>query len=73
MCQYSANDGLISPWHHGHLMAFATGAPGLVMAEASGVVMEGRISIGCPSLESDEKVNGFKPINDLAKSLNVKM
>ena len=54
-------------------MAFATGAPGLVMAEASGVVMEGRISIGCPSLESDEKVNAFKPINDFAKSLNVKM
>ena len=73
MCQYSANDGLISPWHHGHLMAFATGAPGLVMAEASGVVMQGRISIGCPSLESDEKVNAFKPINDFAKSLNVKM
>ena len=54
-------------------MAFATGAPGLVMAEASGVVMEGRISIGCPSLETDEKVNAFKPINDFAKSLNVKM
>lgn len=73
MCQYSAKDGLISPWHHAHLMAFATGAPGLVMAEASGVVMEGRISIGCPSLESDEKVNAFRPITDFAHSLNVRI
>jgi len=73
MCQYSANDGLISQWHRGHLMAFATGAPGLVMAEASGVVPEGRISIGCPSLETDAKVDAFREINDFAHSLNVKM
>lgn len=73
MCQYSAEDGLIGPWHRGHLMAFATGAPGLIMAEASGVVPEGRISIGCPSMETDEKVNAFREINDFAHSLNVKM
>lgn len=73
MCQYSANDGLISAWHRGHLMAFATGAPGLIMAEASGVVPEGRISIGCPSMETDAKVNAFREINDFAHSHNVKM
>ena len=72
MCQYSAEDGLIGAWHRGHLMAFATGAPGLIMAEASGVVPEGRISIGCPSMETDEKVNAFREINDFAHSLNVK-
>ena len=73
MCQYSANDGLIGAWHRGHLMAFATGAPGLIMAEASGVVPEGRISIGCPSMETDAKVDAFREINDFAHSLNVKM
>ena len=73
MCQYSATDGLIGAWHRGHLMAFATGAPGLIMAEASGVVPEGRISIGCPSMETDAKVDAFREINDFAHSLNVKM
>lgn len=73
MCQYSATDGLIGAWHRAHLMAFATGAPGLIMAEASGVVPEGRISIGCPSLETDAKVEAFREINDFAHSMNVKM
>ena len=73
MCQYSAKDGLIGVWHRGHLMSFATGMPGLIMAEASGVVPEGRISIGCPSMETDEKVNAFREINDFAHSLGVKM
>jgi 2,4-dienoyl-CoA reductase-like NADH-dependent reductase (Old Yellow Enzyme family) len=43
------------------------------MAEASGVVPEGRISIGCPSLETDAKVDAFREINDFAHSHNVKM
>ena len=73
MCQYSAKDGLIGAWHRGHLMSFATGMPGLIMAEASGVVPEGRISIGCPSMETDEKVDVFREINDFAHSLGVKM
>jgi len=73
MCQYSAKDGLIGAWHRGHLMSFATGMPGLIMAEASGVVPEGRISIGCPSMETDEKVNAFREINDFAHSMGVKM
>ena len=73
MCQYSAEGGLIGAWHRGHLMSFATGMPGLIMAEASGVVPEGRISIGCPSIETDEKVNAFREINDFAHSMGVKM
>jgi 2,4-dienoyl-CoA reductase-like NADH-dependent reductase (Old Yellow Enzyme family) len=43
------------------------------MVEASGVVPEGRISIGCPSLETDAKVNAFTPIINFAHSQNVKM
>jgi 2,4-dienoyl-CoA reductase-like NADH-dependent reductase (Old Yellow Enzyme family) len=73
MCQYSATDGLIGDWHQAHLLSFATGAPGLIMVEASGVVPEGRISIGCPSLETDAKVNAFTPIINFAHSQNVKM
>jgi 2,4-dienoyl-CoA reductase-like NADH-dependent reductase (Old Yellow Enzyme family) len=73
MCQYSATNGLIGQWHQAHLLSFATGAPGLIMVEASGVVPEGRISIGCPSLETDAKVNAFTPIINFAHSQNVKM
>ena len=73
MCQYSATDGLIGPWHHAQLGAFITGRAGLVMAEASGVVPEGRISLGCPSLETVEKIAAFKPIIDFAHSQDVKM
>jgi 2,4-dienoyl-CoA reductase-like NADH-dependent reductase (Old Yellow Enzyme family) len=73
MCQYSAKDGLIGPWHHAHLGAFITGRAGLVMVEASGVVPEGRISIGCPSIESVEKIQAFKPIIEFAHSQDVKM
>jgi len=45
MCQYQATDGHIGPWHSAHLGAFATGAPGLIMVEATGVIPEGRISM----------------------------
>ena len=73
MCQYSAKDGLVGDWHSAHLNAFATGAPGLIMVEATGVVPEGRISIACPSIESDKHAQAFKPMIDFAHSQNVKM
>lgn len=44
MCQYMAQDGLATDWHLVHLGGFATGGAGLVMAEATAVSPEGRIS-----------------------------
>ncbi|GAB3282101.1 oxidoreductase [Microbacterium sp. MEC084] len=44
MCQYSALDGVPNDWHHVHLAQFASGGAGLVVAEATAVVPEGRIS-----------------------------
>ena len=73
MCQYSAVDGLVGDWHHAHLTAFATGAPGLIMVEASGVVPEGRISIACPTINDDRHAAAFKPVIDFAHSQNVKI
>ena len=54
MCQYMAEDGFVGQWHDVHLGSFATGGTGLIMVEATGVVPEGRISIGCPSIEDEE-------------------
>ena len=73
MCQYSATDGLVGDWHRAHLNAFATGAPGLIMVEATGVVPEGRISIGCPTINDDKHAKAFRPMIDFAHSQNVKM
>jgi 2,4-dienoyl-CoA reductase-like NADH-dependent reductase (Old Yellow Enzyme family) len=73
MCQYSATDGFVGAWHSAHLGAFATGAPGLIMVEATGVVPEGRISIGCPTIEDDAHAKAFAPMVDFAHSQGVKM
>jgi 2,4-dienoyl-CoA reductase-like NADH-dependent reductase (Old Yellow Enzyme family) len=44
MCQYSCEGGLATDWHLVHLGCRAVGGAGLVMAEATAVVPEGRIS-----------------------------
>ena len=49
MCQYSCNgDGKPTEWHLVHLVSRAAGGAGMVMAEASAVTPEGRISPGRP-------------------------
>src|SRR5690606_38605232 len=47
MCQYSADDGVPNDWHLVHLGARAIGGAALVIAEATAVAPEGRISPGC--------------------------
>ena len=44
MCQYSCIDGLANEWHLVHLGGRAVGKAALVMAEATAVMAEGRIS-----------------------------
>ena len=44
MCQYSCVDGMATDWHLVHLGARAVGGAGLVLAEATAVAPEGRIS-----------------------------
>ncbi|MEY4970529.1 MAG: hypothetical protein RLZZ277_760 [Actinomycetota bacterium] len=73
MCQYSANDGFVGEWHQVHLGSFSTGGVGLIMVEATGVVPEGRISIGCPSIEDDKHAEAFKPMIEFAHAHGVKM
>lgn len=73
MCQYSAVDGKVGPWHLMHLGSFASGGAGLVIAEASGVLPEGRISIGCPGLWSDEVAESWRPSVEFVHSLNTKI
>lgn len=73
MCQYSATDGVVGDWHMVHLGSFATGGTGLIVAEATAVVPEGRISISCPGLYNDVQVSAWRRITDFVHSQNVKI
>src|SRR5204863_3737487 len=44
MCQYSSENGYANDWHFVHLGSRAVGGAGLVLAEATAVLPEGRIS-----------------------------
>lgn len=64
MCQYHASgrDGIPEMWHQVHYGSLAQGGFGLVIAESTGVVPEGRISPLCTGLWSDEHVEAWRPI-----------
>src|SRR5918993_775148 len=62
MCQYSAVDGVPQDWHHTHLAQFASGGAGLVIAEATAVSPEGRISPEDTGLWTDEQRDAWAPI-----------
>ncbi|GAA1610560.1 NADH:flavin oxidoreductase/NADH oxidase [Catellatospora bangladeshensis] len=62
MCQYSARDGLPGDWHLAHLGARAVGGAGLVIAEATAVLPEGRISPRDTGIWSGAHVDAWRPI-----------
>ncbi|MFZ7088538.1 NADH:flavin oxidoreductase/NADH oxidase [Curtobacterium sp. RRHDQ10] len=70
MCQYSVEreDGVPTPWHLVHLGGFAKGGAGAVIAEATAVVPEGRISAQDLGLWNDEQRDAFRPIADFVHS-----
>jgi 2,4-dienoyl-CoA reductase-like NADH-dependent reductase (Old Yellow Enzyme family) len=62
MCQYSAEDGFANEWHLVHLGSRAVGGAGLVIAEATAVSPEGRISPGDLGIWKDEQIGFLKRI-----------
>ena len=64
MCMYSAVDGVPQRWHRTHLPQFASGGAGLIIAEATAVAPEGRISPRDTGLWSDEQSDAWAPIVD---------
>ncbi|MEU3510274.1 NADH:flavin oxidoreductase/NADH oxidase [Streptomyces longwoodensis] len=67
MCQYSAapegpGTGVPTDWHLAHYGARATGGTGLIIAEATAVSPEGRISPYDLGLWNDAQVEGFRRI-----------
>ena len=53
MCQYSADNGQATAWHHTHLGGLSLSGAGLLMIEATAVSPEGRITNGCLGLWDD--------------------
>ncbi len=53
MCQYSAENGEATDWHLMHLGKFAISGAAMVIVEATGVTMEGRITPHCLALTND--------------------
>ena len=70
MCMYSCEnqDGVVGDWHLVHLGARAIGGAGLVMAEATAVNPEGRISPWCPGIWNDGQIPGWKKVTDFIRS-----
>ena len=62
MCQYSATDGLPDDWHLVHLGSRAVGGAAAVIAEATAVSAEGRISPGDTGIWNDAQSEAWARI-----------
>ena len=62
MCQYSCNEGIPTDWHLVHLGSRAVGGAALVMAEATAVVPEGRITPHDAGIWTDAQAEAFRRI-----------
>src|SRR5512132_1998154 len=68
MCQYSARDGLADDWHLVHLGSRAVGGAGLVIAEATAVTADGRISPGDLGIWSDRHIEPLARVASFIQS-----
>jgi len=67
MCMYAAERGLADDYHLVHLGRFALGGAGLVIAEATAVVPEGRISHTDLGLWEDDQVAPLRRVTDFVR------
>jgi 2,4-dienoyl-CoA reductase-like NADH-dependent reductase (Old Yellow Enzyme family) len=67
MCQYSSQEGVATDWHLVHLGARASGGAGLIIAEATAVSPEGRISPGDAGIWGDQHIEPIARINRFVK------
>lgn len=68
MCQYSSEDGFATDWHLAHYGARAVGGAGLLIAEATGVEAEGRITPNCLGIWKDEHIPALRRMTDFVRS-----
>ncbi len=68
MCEYSAVDGMPNEWHLVHLGSRAVGGAGAVIAEATAVSAQGRISPQDTGLWNQAQVDAWRPITGFIKA-----
>jgi len=77
MCQYSAHDGVVNDFHVIHYGSLALGGFGLLIAEATGVSPEGRITPNCAGLYNDAQVEAWarvvKAVHDAGAKMAVQL
>ncbi|KAJ5579545.1 uncharacterized protein N7459_005530 [Penicillium hispanicum] len=73
MCQYSAENGHMTPWHMAHYGGIAMRGPGMTIIEATSVVPEGRITPGCTGLWQDSQIEPLRQIVEFAHSQGQKI
>lgn len=71
MANYSAIEGQPNDWHLVHLGRFAIGGAGTVIAEATAVTREGRITNGDTGLWEDAQIAPWARIVDFLRGMNV--
>ena len=64
MCMYSATNGIVGDWHLVHLGSRAMGGAGLIMTECTAITAEGRITLGCSGMYSDDHINAWRRVVD---------
>jgi len=66
LCQYTIDkrDGIPTDWHLVHLGSFARGGAGLIIAEATGVTPEGRISPHDTGIWNAEQATAWRRVTD---------
>jgi 2,4-dienoyl-CoA reductase-like NADH-dependent reductase (Old Yellow Enzyme family) len=67
MCQYSSEDGVANDWHLVHLGSRAVGGAGLMIAEATAVSPEGRITPGDAGIWAEKHLEPIARINRFVK------
>ncbi|HEY1588180.1 MAG TPA: NADH:flavin oxidoreductase/NADH oxidase [Rhodanobacter sp.] len=68
MCEYSATDGVPNDWHMVHLGSRAVGGAAVVIAEASAVSAQGRISPQDTGLWNQTQLEAWQPITRFIKA-----
>jgi 2,4-dienoyl-CoA reductase-like NADH-dependent reductase (Old Yellow Enzyme family) len=71
MCQYNSDNGTANDWHLMHLGQFSLGAGALVMTESTHVTAEGRISLKCAGMYSDENEAAMKRVIDFCRKYGI--
>src|SRR6476620_11336821 len=70
MCQYSSQDGFANDWHLVHLGSRAVGGAALVIAEATAVSPEGRITHEDLGIWRDEHIDFLSRITSFIEKQN---